>query len=70
VTVLDAWQGQGLGTILMRRLIDAARERGLQRMVSLDFAENQEMAHLAHPLGFHTVPDPDDRTQVVHTLIL
>ncbi len=70
VTVLDAWQGQGLCTMLMRRLIDAARERGLQRMVSLDFAENQEMAHLAHHLGFHTAPDPDDRTQVVHTLAL
>lgn len=70
VTVLDAWQGLGLGTALMRRLIDAARERGLQRMVSLDFAENQEMAHLAHHLGFHTAPDPDDRTQVVHTLAL
>jgi GNAT superfamily N-acetyltransferase len=70
VTVLDAWQGQGLGTILMRRLIDAARERGLQRMVSLDFAENQEMAHLAHTLSFRTAPDPDDRTQVVHTLTL
>ena len=70
VTVLDAWQSQGLGTALMRRLIEAARERGLQRMVSLDFAENQEMAHLAHHLGFHSAPDPDDRTQVVHTLTL
>lgn len=39
-------------------------------MVSLDFAENQEMAHLAHHLGFVTAGDPDDRTQVVHTLTL
>lgn len=70
VTVLDAWQGQGLGTLLMRKLIDAARERGIKRMVSLDFAENREMAHLAHHLGFDTVPDPEDRTQVVHTLTL
>ena len=70
VTVLDAWQGQGLGTALMRRLIEAARERGLQRMVSLDFAENREMTHLVHHLGFHTTPDPDDRTQVLHTLTL
>ena len=70
VTVLDAWQGQGLGTALMRTLIDAARERGIKRMVSLDFAENSEMAHLAHHLGFTTTPDPDDRTQVVHRLTL
>lgn len=70
VTVLDDWQGHGLGTALMRRLIDAARERGLGRLVSLDFAENSEMSHLAHHLGFKTTPDPDDRTQVVHTLVL
>ena len=70
VTVLDDWQSHGLGTALMRRLIDAARERGLRRLVSLDFAENSEMAHLAHRLGFATTPDPDDRTQVVHTLVL
>ncbi len=70
VTVLDAWQGQGLGTALMQRLIDAARERGIERMVSLDFAENREMAHLAHHLGFVTEPDQDDRTQVIHRLAL
>jgi GNAT superfamily N-acetyltransferase len=70
VTVLDAWQDLGLGTALMRRLIDAARERGIARMVSLDFAENQRMTHLAHSLGFVTTPDPDDRTQVVHALTL
>lgn len=70
VTVLDDWQGHGLGTLLMQRLIEAARERGIKRMVSLDFAENQEMAHLAHHLGFVTENDPDDRTQVVHRLAL
>ena len=70
VTVLDAWQGQGLGTALLARLIEAARARGLKRMVSLDFAENQEMTHLAHHFGFETRPDPDDRTQVIHTLAL
>ncbi len=70
VTVLDDWQGHGLGTLLMQRLIEAARERGIKRMVSLDFAENREMAHLAHHLGFVTATDPDDRAQVVHTLML
>ena len=70
VTVLDDWQGHGLGTALMQRLIEAARERGIRRMSSLDFAENLEMAHLAHHLGFKSTPDPDDRTQVVHPLTL
>ena len=70
VTVLDDWQGHGLGTLLMQQLIEAARERGIKRMVSLDFAENQEMTHLAHHLGFVTNSDPGDRTQVIHTLDL
>lgn len=70
ITVLDDWQGHGLGTTLMQRLIDAARERGIKRMISLDFAENQEMTHLAHHLGFVTETDPDDRSQVFHTLTL
>ena len=70
VTVLDAWQGFGLGKLLMQRLIDAARERGLRRMVSLDFAENHHMTHLARHFGFTTTPDPDDRTQFVHALDL
>ncbi|MFT3898597.1 MAG: GNAT family N-acetyltransferase [Thermomonas sp.] len=70
VTVLDDWQGQGLGTSLMRHLIEAARAHGLKRMVSLDFAENHEMTHLARSLGFRTAPDPGDRTQLLHTLDL
>jgi GNAT superfamily N-acetyltransferase len=70
VTVLDDWQGHGLGTALMRHLIDAARRRGLKRMVSLDFAENHEMTHLAQFLGFTTTVDPGDRTQLVHALDL
>ncbi len=70
VTVLDDWQGRGLGTALMRALIDAARKRGIKNMISLDFAENQEMMHLAHHLGFVTENDPGDRTQVVHRLAL
>ena len=40
VSVLDAWQGRGLGTALMTHLIEAAKERGVTRMWSLDAAEN------------------------------
>jgi len=70
VVVLDDWQDQGLGTALMRRLVDAARSRGLKRMVSLDFAENHEMTQLARFLGFRTTPDPGDRSQLLHVLEL
>ncbi len=70
VTVDDAWQDKGLGTLLMRHLIEVARARGMRAMYSVDSAENIAMADLAHFLGFRTRPDPDDRSQVIHELAL
>jgi len=70
VTVDDQWHGLGLGTLLMRHLIDVARERGIQRMVSFDAADNLPMRDLARYLGFTRTVDPDDPRQVVHSLSL
>jgi GNAT superfamily N-acetyltransferase len=60
VTVSDEWHNQGLATILMRHLIDVARERGIECMYSMDAAENYAMRDLAEHLGFTCKPDPDD----------
>ena len=38
VTVLDDWQSRGLGSVLMRHLIDVAEYRGITRMWSMDSA--------------------------------
>jgi len=70
VTVSDEWHNQGLATILMRHLIDVARERGIECMYSMDAAENYEMRELAEHLGFSRKQDPDDGSQVLHTLDL
>lgn len=70
VTVSDEWQHKGLGTLLMKHLIDVARARGIHRMYSLDSAENLAMTDLARYLGFHTRVDPDNATQVIHELQL
>lgn len=70
VTVSDHWQDQGLGTVLMKHLIEVARARGLHTMYSVDAAENIHMQDLARFLGFHTRVDPDDSSQVIHELIL
>lgn len=70
VSVLDAWQGRGLGTALMTHLIEVAKGRGVTRMWSLDAAENTRMRDLAHHLGFERKPDPDNSSQVLHTLAL
>lgn len=68
VAVLDDWQGQGLGTAMMRHLIDIARDRGIRRMRSVDSARNAEMHDLSRHLGFHTRPCEHDNSLVVHSL--
>lgn len=70
VTVSDDWQNRGLGTLLMRHLIEVARARGIRHMVSIDSAENARMQDLADYLGFETRVDPDDASQVIHELDL
>ncbi|WP_051130452.1 GNAT family N-acetyltransferase [Arenimonas oryziterrae] len=70
VTVLDDWQHKGLGTVLVRHLIDVARARGIRYLYSVDSAENLAMADLARFLGFNRQSDTQDSSQVVHSLWL
>ena len=70
VTVADEWRSRGLGVTLMRHLIDVARSRGIRSMFSIDEADNAGMRDLAKFLGFKRTRDPDDATQVIHTLAL
>ena len=70
VTVADAWQQRGLGTNLMRHLIDVARAMDLRVMYSIDSADNVKMRDLAAHLGFRSRLDPEDPSQYIHTLDL
>ncbi len=70
VTVLDAWHHKGLGSALMKHLIDVAKSRGILYMYSMDAAANNDMAELAKYLGFTHSGDPADPTQVLHGLWL
>jgi acetyltransferase len=60
VTVADAWQGFGLGKVLMHDLLSAARARGITRIEGHVLAENTQMLHLARRLGFSVQPEPGD----------
>jgi GNAT superfamily N-acetyltransferase len=60
VTVVDGWDGIGLGSQLLRQLIEAARRRGLRQMEGYVLATNQPMLQLAKALGFESRPDPED----------
>lgn len=70
VTVAEDWQDKGLGSALMRHLIEVARARGIGAMYSVDAVENLEMRELAAHLGFRTKLDPKDSTLYIHELDL
>ena len=56
VTVLDAWQGQGLGRVLLRRMIEAARARGVERFHVDVLADNTPMLNLMDEVGVQLLP--------------
>jgi GNAT superfamily N-acetyltransferase len=70
VAVADDWQHCGLGGLLLRRLIDFARARGVKRIHSRDSTDNDGMRRLARRLGFIERLDPDDPHQVICVLDL
>jgi RimJ/RimL family protein N-acetyltransferase len=50
--VEDRFQGRGLGIGLTRRLIEAAKERGIERLHALVLRENSRMLRLLRSLEF------------------
>jgi GNAT superfamily N-acetyltransferase len=50
-TVVDDWQGRGLGSALMDLLAGRAREEGITHFGALLLAENEEMLQLLRRLG-------------------
>jgi GNAT superfamily N-acetyltransferase len=68
VAVADDYQHQGLGKLLLRRLIEHARLHGVPRLYSIDARSNGAMRRLARDVGFSEHPDPDDIHQVLYSL--
>lgn len=56
----DDWQRRGLGQKLMRKLIEAATEQGLEYIDGLVLAENKPMLALMTSMGLTNDPDPED----------
>lgn len=52
VLVESAWARRGLGALLMRRLVQAARARGLAEIWGYVLMENRPMLELCRELGF------------------
>jgi acetyltransferase len=59
VAVRDDMTGLGLGSLLMRRLIDHGRRRGLREIFGHVLRENNRMLAICRRLGFRTEHDPE-----------
>ncbi len=51
VTVIDDWQGRGLGVALCNLLADRAREEGIKKFTALLLAGNEQMHDVLASLG-------------------
>ena len=65
VVVADDWRHLGLARRLLRALLRAAAEAGLQRLVGDVLATNQAMLSLAQSMGFQVARHPDGGAQVL-----
>ena len=50
--VADAWQGHGLGTVLLGLVAEMARSAGIPRFVALVRADNSRMVEVFRESGF------------------
>jgi GNAT superfamily N-acetyltransferase len=57
VTVIDDWQGRGVGTLLTEAISMRAREEGITTFTALMLADNQEMMDLLRQLGTVRIVD-------------
>jgi RimJ/RimL family protein N-acetyltransferase len=51
ITVVDDWQGKGLGTAFANLIADRAREEGVERFTALMLASNRQMRGVLAALG-------------------
>ncbi len=65
ILVRSRLKGHGLGWLLMRRIIDYAKEKGLRRVYGDVLVENTMMLQMCAELGFHAVDMGSDIRRVV-----
>ena len=61
--VIDAWQGRGVGSVLMRHLIKIANDAGLKELTAEVLPENKAMIKVFGKFGFSPAPSQDPQTR-------
>ena len=61
VVISDAFQGNGLGTELLKRQLEVARTEGLQHITAIILPDHDNMRHIFEKLGFSIQPVPDSK---------
>jgi acetyltransferase len=59
--IRDAWQGRGLGTELLRRLVQVGRDEKLKKISSDILPENRGMQRVCEKLGFKLQASPHNQ---------
>jgi acetyltransferase len=62
VSVAEDWQGLGLASLLLGKLLQRAGTAGVTRMTGETLATNARMLHLARKAGFSIKPSPNARS--------
>ncbi len=60
ILISDQFQGHGLGTELLQRLIQVGRDEGLRRIIAYISPENYPMQNISKRLGFRMLHDKDE----------
>ena len=65
VTVIDEWQQRGLGTELLSRLADRARQEGIRHFTALVAADNKAVIAMLeeHPIGVRITEHESDTVE-------
>jgi acetyltransferase len=70
VMVRSDWKGHGVGWMLMEKLVDIARQRGIGRLTGLVLRGNINMLRFCRDLGFTIASNADDPQTVYASLTL
>jgi RimJ/RimL family protein N-acetyltransferase len=65
--VVDAWQGRGVGSLLMRHLVKVAGDAGLKELTAEVLSDNTAMLKIFGKFDFKVVPQRDPQT--VHLVL-